>query len=153
MIIMDLVERAKRFAIRAHQGQKRLNGRAFILHPLMTQLYVQFTAKDSDSTETNELRQAAALTHDTVEVGGKTLLQIERALGEPTAYVVGGLTRMPGVSQYDFNEGIASSGNPDIIIVRCSDFTNNWDDLPELYFRVMALISKRKVLVYEELFL
>jgi GTP pyrophosphokinase len=76
------------FARRAHDGQRRLDGRAFLSHPLAV-LQILLTA--SPDLPQNVL--TAGLLHDTLEDGNATEEQITSSFGEEVKDVVKALTR------------------------------------------------------------
>jgi GTP pyrophosphokinase len=91
----ELIERAYRTAKRAHKGQKRASGKAYIQHCLaVAGILVEMGA---DPTAI-----AAALLHDTVEDTDVTLAELKRDFGEEVAMLVDGvtkLTQLPRVSK------------------------------------------------------
>ncbi|MDD4286864.1 MAG: HD domain-containing protein [Candidatus Peribacteraceae bacterium] len=76
------------FARRAHEGQKRADGRPFVSHPLAVLQILRTTSVDLPPAA-----YVAALLHDTVEDGKATLEQIRAAFGEETTDAVDALTR------------------------------------------------------------
>jgi len=76
------------FARRAHEGQKRADGRPYVSHPLAVLQILRTTSMDLPPAA-----YVAALLHDTVEDGKATLLEIRSAFGEETADAVDALTR------------------------------------------------------------
>lgn len=83
------VERARRFASKAHAGQTRWNGEPYILHP---QRVVQ---RLIDNGVTSEPVLQAAYLHDVVEDTGVTLHDIRTSFGEDVADLVSILTHNP----------------------------------------------------------
>lgn len=81
------VERARRFAGKAHTGQTRWNGEPYILHP---QRVVQRLINNGVTSE--PVLQAAYL-HDVVEDTGVTLDDIRTSFGDDVADLVSILTR------------------------------------------------------------
>lgn len=82
-----LIERAYAFAGRAHQGQRRLSGHAFIEHPLAV-------AHILADLELDPTVIGAALLHDVVEDTAVTLETVQEAFGEEVAGLVDGVTRL-----------------------------------------------------------
>ncbi len=87
-----LVRRAYTFAEKAHSGQKRRSGEAFITHPLQVALIL--AELDQDCTVI-----AAALLHDVVEDQDVPLVAIEKEFGKDIAELVDGVTKL---SQFSF---------------------------------------------------
>ncbi len=89
MITSNTLEKAIKFAVKAHRGQKRKGDkRPYIMHPIsvMTTLY---SIKESDNLY---LLAAAAVLHDTVEDCGISLKKIAKKFGHSVAALVGELT-------------------------------------------------------------
>lgn len=78
---MDVFDRAIIFAVKAHEGQNRKNGGAYIAHPL------EAAAIAATMTDDREVLAAAVL-HDTVEDTEVTAQDILREFGERTAFYV-----------------------------------------------------------------
>ncbi len=76
------------FARRAHHGQRRLDGRSFLSHPLAV-LQILRTA----SQDLPQEAYFAGLLHDTVEDGKARLVDIHAKFGENVAIAVDVLTR------------------------------------------------------------
>ncbi len=84
---VSLVRRAYHLAAKAHQGQQRASGEAFLTHPVAVAMIV--AELDLDTTSA-----AAALLHDAVEDTRVELSQIERDFGEEVARIVDGVTKL-----------------------------------------------------------
>lgn len=78
---MEQFNKAIRFAVKAHTGQKRKNGAPYIVHPL------EVAAIAATMTDNDDVLCAAVL-HDTVEDTSVTAGQIRRTFGEKTAELV-----------------------------------------------------------------
>ncbi|MEW6397887.1 MAG: bifunctional (p)ppGpp synthetase/guanosine-3',5'-bis(diphosphate) 3'-pyrophosphohydrolase [Bacillota bacterium] len=83
----QLVEKAYRFALRAHEGQRRASGECYIFHPLAVALLLT-------ELEMDPVGIAAALLHDVAEDTGVTLAQIESQFGKQVAGLVDGVTKL-----------------------------------------------------------
>jgi GTP pyrophosphokinase len=95
----DFILRAYRFAEKAHEGQKRSSGEAYIYHCVA----VAFILAD---LRVPPLVVAAGLLHDTVEDTDVELEDIEKDFGGEVASLVDGvtkLTHLPRVSRSDQN--------------------------------------------------
>lgn len=75
------------FATKAHAGQKRLSGEAYITHPLSVANTLIDWGMDSDSV-------LAGVLHDCVEDTDVSLTEIESLFGHDVAFLVDGLTKM-----------------------------------------------------------
>ncbi|MGH9149248.1 MAG: HD domain-containing protein, partial [Acidimicrobiales bacterium] len=87
----SLITRAFEAAERAHHGETRRSGEAYIHHPLAVAAIVADLGLD-------EVTIVAALLHDTVEDTSVTLDQLERDFGSEVAAIVDGVTKLDRVS-------------------------------------------------------
>ncbi len=79
---MTLFESALRFAVAAHDGQTRKNGRMpYILHPAEVAVIASTMTSDEEVL-------AAAVLHDTVEDAGVTLQELREMFGDRVARLV-----------------------------------------------------------------
>lgn len=87
---VEIVERAFRFAKKAHAGVRRRSGEPYILHPIaVAKIASQEIGLGSTSI-------CAALLHDVVEDTEYTVEDIERHFGPKIAQLVAGLTKISG---------------------------------------------------------
>ncbi len=87
---VDIIERAYRFAKKAHSGIRRRSGEPYILHPIaVAKIASQEIGLGSTSI-------CAALLHDVVEDTEYTVEDIERLFGKKIARIVAGLTKISG---------------------------------------------------------
>jgi GTP pyrophosphokinase len=89
----DRLRRAYEFAALAHEGQKRLTGDDYVVHPLAV-------AKLLTELEMDDATLAAALLHDVVEDTGRDLDEIRREFGDEIAVLVDGVTKLRRI-QFD----------------------------------------------------
>ncbi|HPL18476.1 MAG TPA: HD domain-containing protein [Spirochaetota bacterium] len=89
-IDLAVIQKAYLFANVAHEGQQRLSGEPYIVHPLEVGIILAGFKLDTDTI-------AAALLHDTVEDTGTTLDMIEKAFGEEVARLVDGVTKISSI--------------------------------------------------------
>ena len=89
----ELLRRAYEFAVAAHDGQKRLTGETYFVHPLEV-------AKLLTELEMDEATLAAALLHDVVEDTGRELKEVEAEFGQEIALLVDGVTKLRRI-QFD----------------------------------------------------
>ncbi len=87
----DLLRRAFELAERAHAGQTRRSGEAFIHHPLEV-------ARICAGLHLDEQTIAAALLHDVVEDTGAELEEIRTEFGDEIAQLVDGVTKLTRIS-------------------------------------------------------
>jgi GTP diphosphokinase / guanosine-3',5'-bis(diphosphate) 3'-diphosphatase len=83
----DLVERALRFSMSAHRGQKRMSGEEFVSHSIAVATILIGQLLDSTSI-------AAALLHDVVEDAEVSVEDIAQEFGQEVAGLVDGLTKI-----------------------------------------------------------
>ncbi|MBQ8383061.1 MAG: bifunctional (p)ppGpp synthetase/guanosine-3',5'-bis(diphosphate) 3'-pyrophosphohydrolase [Clostridia bacterium] len=95
----DKIKRAYTFAAEMHEGQYRVSGEPYILHPVAVAQIVAQLGMDTDSI-------CAALLHDTVEdCGTKVNLQvITQQFGSEVAMLVDGLTKLVHIPFEDKEE-------------------------------------------------
>ncbi|QDO88657.1 bifunctional (p)ppGpp synthetase/guanosine-3',5'-bis(diphosphate) 3'-pyrophosphohydrolase [Ornithinimicrobium ciconiae] len=87
---LELIERAYEVAEKAHRGQVRKSGDAYITHPLaVTTILAELGMTPSTL--------AAALLHDTVEDTAYSLDQLRKDFGEEIAMMVDGVTKLDKV--------------------------------------------------------
>jgi len=83
----ELLTGAYEFASAAHQGQTRLTGEDYMVHPLAV-------ARLLTELEMDDASLAAALLHDVVEDTGRELADVRRRFGEEIALLVDGATKL-----------------------------------------------------------
>lgn len=87
---VEIIERAFRFAKKAHGGIRRRSGEPYILHPIaVAKIASQEIGLGSTSI-------CSALLHDVVEDTDYTVEDIERMFGKKIAQIVSGLTKISG---------------------------------------------------------
>ncbi len=88
---LERIRRAYAFGARAHEGQQRLTGEAYITHPLSVARTVSELSLDADSI-------VAALLHDVLEDTSVPRERIEADFGETVARLVDGLSKLTHLS-------------------------------------------------------
>ena len=83
----DLLLRAYQFSERAHAGQKRLSGEAYVSHCVEV-------AKILAELQLDSITVASGLIHDVVEDTSISIADIEREFGKDIAQIVDGLTKI-----------------------------------------------------------
>ena len=78
---------AYEFAAKAHEGQKRSSGQAYIIHPLAVAYILLELGMDTDTI-------CAALLHDVVEDTDATLDDLKKRFGQDVAMLVDGVTKL-----------------------------------------------------------
>ncbi len=83
----DLLLRAYQFSERAHAGQKRLSGEAYVSHCVEV-------AKILADLQLDSITVASGLIHDVVEDTSITIADVEKEFGREIAQIVDGLTKI-----------------------------------------------------------
>ena len=83
----DVIARAYQFSKRAHEGQKRASGEAYLEHCVEVAKIMADLHLDTQSV-------ATALIHDVVEDTAVTLAEVEQEFGAHTARIVDGVTKI-----------------------------------------------------------
>ncbi len=84
---LDMITRAYELAKKAHEGQKRVSGEPYIIHPMSVAEILVDYGMDSESI-------AAAFLHDVVEDCDVTSADIKKNFGSGVAYCVEGVTKL-----------------------------------------------------------
>ncbi|MDQ5984060.1 MAG: GTP pyrophosphokinase [Eubacteriales bacterium SKADARSKE-1] len=124
---MDLIDKAYRLALTAHESQKRVSGIPYILHPTSVACILAELGMDTESI-------VAALLHDIVEDTDVSLGYIEKSFGPDIANLVDGVTKL-GKIPYSSKEEqqaenvrkmlIAMSEDIRVIIIKLADRLHN----------------------------
>lgn len=88
---------AYEFAAKAHEGQKRSSGQAYIIHPLAVAYILLELGMDTDTI-------CAALLHDVVEDTPATLDDIKKRFGQDVAMLVDGVTKLSKIPVFTKEE-------------------------------------------------
>ena len=122
-----LIVRSYEEAARAHQGQLRNSGEAYISHPLSVATILAGLGLD-------DVTIAAALLHDAVEDTGFTLEDIDTEFGPDVASIVDGVTKLDRVS-FDSRQAqqaatmrkmlVAMAKDPRVLLIKLADRLHN----------------------------
>jgi len=122
-----LIVRAYESAARAHAGQLRSSGEAYISHPLAVATILAGLGLD-------DVTLAAALLHDAVEDTSLGLAEIEADFGAQVAYIVDGVTKLDRVS-FDSKAAqqaatmrkmlVAMAKDPRVLLIKLADRLHN----------------------------
>lgn len=93
---VEVIRRAYRYALEAHQGQLRLSGEPYIIHPVAV-------AKILADLKLDATTLTAALLHDVVEDTRITDEELVRAFGAEVAALVDGVTKLKRI-KFDSSE-------------------------------------------------
>lgn len=124
---LPLILKAYNLALSAHNGQKRVSGVPYILHPTSVACILVEIGMDTESV-------VAALLHDVVEDTEISLEEIKKQFGETIAEIVDGVTKLAKISYSSREERqaenlrkmlIAMSNDIRVIIVKLADRLHN----------------------------
>ena len=140
----EKIEKAYKFALKAHGDQKRVSGLPYILHPISVACILVNLGMDTDSV-------VAALLHDVVEDTEISLDDIKKEYGADIALMIDGLTKLKKIKYSNREEQqaenlrkmlIAMSNDIRVIIIKLADRTHNMrtiECMPEQKQRDIAL--------------
>jgi GTP diphosphokinase / guanosine-3',5'-bis(diphosphate) 3'-diphosphatase len=122
---LGIIERAYAVAERAHEGQLRKSGDAYITHPLaVTTILAELGMTPSTL--------AAALLHDTVEDTAYSLEQLEKDFGSEVAMLVDGVTKLDKVTYGDAAQAetvrkmvVAMARDIRVLVIKLADRLHN----------------------------
>ena len=124
---LALLQRAYVFCAKVHEGQERLSGEPYLVHPLeVAGVLVEMRMDD--------VTVAAGLLHDAVEDTLTTIEEIERLFGEEVAFVVDGLTKIAKIEFTSARERqaenfrkmlVAMSKDIRILVIKLADRLHN----------------------------
>src|SRR5574342_259731 len=83
---VDLLRRAYIYSAKAHQGQTRMSGEAYLNHPIEVAAILSNLKLDAATV-------SAGLLHDTIEDTPVTLEEIKSLFGDEVAMLVDGMTK------------------------------------------------------------
>ncbi|MEM7409000.1 MAG: bifunctional (p)ppGpp synthetase/guanosine-3',5'-bis(diphosphate) 3'-pyrophosphohydrolase [Myxococcota bacterium] len=99
---LSLLQRAYVFSAKVHEGQERLSGEPYLIHPIEVASILVDLRMD-------EVTVAAGLLHDTIEDTLTTLDELRRLFGDRVAFLVEGLTKIAHVEFKSTRERQAES--------------------------------------------
>jgi GTP pyrophosphokinase len=131
---LSIVEKAYAFAERAHAGQRRLSGEAYLSHPVAV-------ASILADLELDVITLAAGLLHDVVEDTKTSLADVEKEFGHEIALLVDGVTKLSRI-EYRSREDeqvenlrkmfLAMSQDIRVLLIRLADRLHNMRTLSYL---------------------
>ena len=124
---LELLQRAYVFSAKVHEGQERLSGEPYLVHPLEVAGILVDLRMDAVTV-------AAGLLHDAIEDTLTTLDELERLFGEQVAFLVDGLTKIAKIEFTSAQERqaenfrkmlIAMSKDIRILLIKLADRLHN----------------------------
>ncbi len=154
---LNLVEHAYRVATTAHEGQARLSGDPYIVHPVEVAGIVVGLGMDPVTC-------AAALLHDVVEDCAFEVADISREFGEDIGRIVDGVTKMGTLKLPDSAQAreerqiqnirkmlVATARDMRVIIIKLADRLHNMRTLKALPEEDQKRISRETLDLYAPL--
>ena len=147
---IDKIWEAYRFSEKAHSGQKRRSGEAYISHPVSVACIAARFHLDSQSIQ-------AALLHDVVEDTESTELEIESKFGKQVSTLVTGLSKLDKVEFQDANEAqaenfrkmlLAMTQDVRVMLIKLSDRLHNMQTIQSLDEHKKIRIAQETVDIY-----
>lgn len=148
-----LLERAERFAERAHTGQLRKSGEDYIHHPVAVTEILADYGLDAETL-------AAALLHDTVEDTDVTLDQVVSEFGQDIAYLIDGVTKLDRL-EYGTREQaqaatirkmvVAMAEDVRVLLIKLADRLHNMRTVDALRLEKRQRVARETLDVYAPL--
>lgn len=150
---LALIRKAYDFSEKAHSGQSRRSGEAYISHPLSVAGILADLRLDLDTIVTG-------LLHDTVEDTQTTLEDIRREFGDAIAHLVDGVTK---ISQMKFRNRqekqgenirkmiVAMGRDVRVVLVKLADRLHNMRTLNHMPYEKQANIALETLEIYSPL--
>lgn len=148
---VELIDRAYRFARRAHEGVRRRSGEPYIMHPIaVARIVIAELGLGSTSI-------CAALLHDVVEHSEFTHEDIRASFGDKIASIVEGLTKISGgimgtnasLQAENFRKLLLSmSTDVRVVLIKMADRLHNMRTLAALRHDKQLKIAGETLYVY-----
>ena len=147
---IKLIWDAYRYSDKAHAGQKRIGGQAYISHPVSVACIASQFHLDAPSIQ-------AALLHDVVEDTPSTAKDIKEKFGSQVAKLVDGLSKLDKVEFSDDTEAqaenfrkmlLAMSQDVRVILIKLADRLHNMQTLKPLKPSKRRAISQETSDIY-----
>lgn len=124
---LEVIKQVYVFSAKVHQGQVRLSGEPYLVHPIEVAGILTDLRVDVDSI-------ATGLLHDVVEDGWTDLEQIERIFGKEISFLVDGVTKISQISFSTFEKRqaenlrkmiVAMTKDVRVILIKLADRLHN----------------------------
>jgi guanosine-3',5'-bis(diphosphate) 3'-pyrophosphohydrolase len=133
----------------AHEGQKRVSGEDFIVHPIKVSLKAAEIGLDAKAI-------TAALLHDTAEDTLTELKTIRKKFGDEVAFLVNALTKVSVIHQQSDEKTVESARKMflavaqdiRVVIIKLLDRLHNMETLAALYEKDRKRISLETLEIY-----
>ncbi len=147
---VELVEKAFKFAEKAHKGQKRAGGAPFFTHPFEV-------AKRLADMKADSATICAALLHDTVEDTSTSIEKIKEEFGEEIANLIEGVTKTEKI-QFEDKDAytsenlrkilLATAKDIRVMLIKLADRLHNMETLKEFREEKQKRIAKETLDIY-----
>ena len=150
---LTLLQRAYVFSAKVHEGQERLSGEPYLIHPLEV-------AGILADMRLDEVTVTAGLLHDTVEDSHTTVEELQRHFGEDVAFLVEGLTKIARMEFTSVRERqaenfrkmlIAMSKDIRILLIKLADRLHNMRTLQYMAEEKARRIAQETLDIYAPL--
>ncbi|MDY6855115.1 MAG: bifunctional (p)ppGpp synthetase/guanosine-3',5'-bis(diphosphate) 3'-pyrophosphohydrolase [Thermodesulfobacteriota bacterium] len=150
---MDLIEKAYVFSAKIHQGQVRLSGEPYLIHPLEVAGILADLKLDVATI-------ATGLLHDTVEDTYTTLEEIDRLFGKEITSLVDGVTKISKITFGTYEERqaenfrkmlIAMAKDIRVLLIKLADRLHNMQTLQYHSEEKQRKIAKETIDIYAPL--
>ncbi|KKS99425.1 MAG: GTP diphosphokinase [Candidatus Nomurabacteria bacterium GW2011_GWA2_43_15] len=148
----ELINKAYNFAEKAHEGQKRLSGDPYFIHPFETAKNLAKLGMDTQSI-------AAGLLHDVLEDTKTTEEEFKKEFGEEILFLVKGVTKL-GTLKYRGGERhveslrkffVAMASDLRVVIIKFADRLHNLKTLQFVREDKRARIAIESIEIYAPL--
>ncbi len=150
---LSLLEKAYVFSAKVHQGQVRLSGEPYLIHPLEVAAILADMKMDISTV-------ASGILHDTVEDTLTTLEEIDQTFGPEIAALVDGLTKISKITLATHEEQqaenfrkmlLAMAKDIRIVLIKLADRLHNMRTLQYLSPENQVKISQETLDIYAPL--
>jgi len=150
---LALLQRAYVFSAKVHEGQERLSGEPYLIHPLEVASILVDLRMD-------EVTVAAGLLHDTIEDTLASGEELRRLFGEPVAFLVEGLTKIAKIEFKSNRERqaesfrkmlVAMSKDIRILLIKLADRLHNMRTLGFMDDDAARRVAQETVDIYAPL--
>ena len=147
---ISIVEKAYEYSAKAHQGQSRRSGEAYISHPLEV-------ANNLVKLKMDETTLAAGLLHDTIEDTLSTPKEIQKLFGDEIFQLVDGVTKISKIN-FSSHEEIqaenyrkmifAMAKDIRVVLIKLADRAHNVQTLESLSEERRRRIARETIDIY-----
>lgn len=150
---VELIRKAYSFSARVHEGQKRLSGEPYLIHPMAVADVIADLKLDVPSL-------VGGLLHDTVEDTLTTLDEVKNIFGSEIATLVDGVTKLSQVNFTSHEEKqaenfrkmvVAMAKDIRVVLIKLADRVHNMRTLSHLPVEKQILTAQETLDIYAPL--